>query len=55
MLNVENVIDESSDISIEMLVLNVLISLESSLDVYDDKSIILLEANDFTKLASLDV
>ena len=45
-LSEENVNEERSVISEEVDALNSLISRDNSLDVYDDKSLISLEAND---------
>ena len=46
MLRVENVNEERSIISEEVVALNSFISRDNSLEVYDDKSVISLEAND---------
>ena len=55
MLNVWNVNEDKSLISVDVSLLNSLISLESSLDVYPLKSAISLDVNDFATLISIDV
>ena len=55
MLNVENVIDESSEISVAVEVSKLLICRDNSLDVYDDRSDISYEVSDLTLLISLNV
>ena len=55
MLSVENVREERSDISVEVVALCSAISRDNSLEVYDDKSLISLEVNDCTTLISREV
>ena len=55
MLSEENVKDERSLISEEVVALCSAISRDNSLEVYDDKSLISLEVNDCTTLISSDV
>ena len=55
MLNVWNVSEERSLISADVSLLNSLISLESSEEVYPERSSISLEVNDFTTLISIEV
>ena len=55
MLSVENVKEERSDISVEVVALCSAISRDNSLEVYDDKSLISLEVNDCTTLISREV
>ena len=55
MLNEENVREDKSDISVEVVALCSAISRDNSLEVYDDKSLISLEVNDCTTLISLEV
>ena len=55
MLKLENVSEERSVISTEVVVLCSAISLDNSLEVYDDKSVISLETSVCTALISVDV
>ena len=55
MLSVEKVSAERSDMSAVVDEVKSLISLDNSLDVYDDKSLISLDVSDWTTLISRDV